>query len=227
MKGNAYLIGTAALAARHSEPPEDDEAEEQSASEVAELADRVVAEARAADDGQPALRPFEGDLPPPTPVRTRLLPSPLTGVGDEEWTDFVLVMRTQEPGAVSASNEMGMFAMKPRRLADFGLMRGIRKVRVPTGAMAWVGDWVPPVSQEKFLANPKLQYRVFVASMQEYMRALRDGEIELPGNSAQMTVSGALAVLHKCGPGGLKKWSEAGERFPSTIALFERSNGIF
>lgn len=152
------------------------------------------------------------------PVR-RVLRSELAGIEDDAWTDFVLAMKTQELGAVSASNELGMFGLRPRRLADLGLMRNLKGVRSPTERMIWIGEWVPPLSEAKFLADPRLQYRAFCESMKRYaagMGAIPDG----------LSLSGALAVLHRCGPGGLETWSRE-ERFPSTEALVEKTNGIF
>ena len=51
---------------------------------------------------------------------------------------------------------------------------------------------------------------------------------EIPGVADEnITLSGALAILHRCGPNGLKSWSDESARFPMTVALFERTNGIF
>jgi hypothetical protein len=41
-----------------------------------------------------------------------------------------------------------------------------------------------------------------------------------------MTLSGALAVLHRCGPNGLDSW-KSGKRFEHTEALFKKTNELF
>ena len=208
----AYLIGVDALATRddvsldsYAEPELD---------EVRDVADRAVAEVEAADAE-------------PRPVG-RVLESPIDGVSDAAWTEFALVMRVQDVGAMSASNEFGMFAMKPRRLADLGLMRDLRRGHSPVGRVVWLGDWVAPLSRDAFLSSPKVQYRAFVVSCRCYVEGLRDRTISTPGQwPGGLSLSGALAVLHKCGPSGLVSWGDEGGRFPGTAALVERANGIF
>lgn len=195
MVSQAYLVGVDVLAGDSVTAPD----------EVVQMAEVAIAELKAAE--QPRLV-----------ERRRSLQSEIENVDDADWTDFVLAMKTQEPGAVSASNEMGMFGMKPRRLADLGLMRNLKGVRSPTDRMVWIGEWVPPFSEAKFLASPALQYQAFSESMRRYVAG-----IEVP---EEMSLSGALAILHRCGPNGLRSWS-GGERFPSTVALFERANDIF
>jgi hypothetical protein len=185
--------------------------------------------------GGRALVPFATEDRPPALVG-RSLKSELEGVSDEAWTKFALAMKTAEPGTVSKSNAYGMFAIKPRRLADLGLIKNVTNVntsREVGGQMLWVGEWVPgdgavPLTEEVFLKNPKLQYRAFVASMKRYVQGLRDGSIVKPdgGHPKGMTLSGILAILHKCGPKGLKTWNTS-ERFETTTQLFEAANGIF
>lgn len=247
MKGSAYILGTAALAHRRNAESDSVDLDEQSANEVSDFAERAVSEARAVDlvleqqmlsventdggrtvDGggpplQPALRPFvaTGQVVP----SGRLLKSEIPGVADEDWTMFALAMKTGDPSKVSSSGELGMFAIKPRRLADFGLMKNLKKVQNETG-YAWVGSWVSPMTKDKFLASPGEQYRQFVQSMRKYADNLQKGIIGAP-TDGNTSLSGALAILHRCGPNGLKNWSDESARFPMTVALFERTNGIF
>lgn len=198
---SAYIVGTDVLGAAAAADPAD---------EAREVGDRTVAEAQAFD---------------------RVLESGLQGISDRAWTDFVYALKVAEPGAVSDSNEHGMFAMKPRRLADLGVMGNLRCTRAPTGPkrMVWVGDFVKPMTREKFLASPGAQYKALCDSMRAYVRGLSDGSVPNPagGRPADMTLSGALAVLHKCGPSGLKSWNDEGDRFPATVALYDKTNGIF
>ncbi len=238
---NTYSSGTDGLAAfaEHEHQPVIES--ELDWDDVSQLADRALADLAAvtAEPGEytpTALVPFTAEevveeTPVITPPKTseRILKSEILGVSDEGWTAFAKAMRTAQPGAVSASNALGMFELKPRRLADLGLMRSISSTRSATGRMVWIGEFVAPLSQKKFLADPKLQYRAFAKSMSEYVRGLRNGTIPRPdgGHPEGMTLSGVLAVLHRCGPKGLKNWNEADKRFPDTVALFERANGAF
>lgn len=173
-----------------------------------------------------ALRPFEakdGYVRQPE----RLIKSEVPGIADRDWTRFVLTMKTANPSAVSASNALGMFEMKPRRLADLGLMKNLRCTRSPTGRLVWIGEFASPLTQKKFLEDPAVQYRAFCDSMKKYIDGIVSGSIDKPDNVPQgMTLSGALAVLHRCGPSGLKSW-DASSRFPETIALYDKANRIF
>jgi hypothetical protein len=215
MKANLYLLGVDTLAGKHQVGVYvDDDADDGGAAAT-----------------ESSLRPFRVPAPVerPAALADRVLQSPIPEVTDEGWTQFAVAMKTQDPTVVSASNGLGMFDMKPRRLADLGLMKIIGSTRSPARRMAWLGEWVSPLTQDKFLATPNLQYRAFAASMKRYVGGLRDGSVPLPdgGLPPEMTLSGVLALLHRCGPNGLKTWSDAGKRFPATIALFEATNGLF
>lgn len=235
---NPYVSGTDVLATRGR--PVVVEVDETPS--VAEVADRVVAEVEAAqpqqmtsvpnadggrtvDGGGPPLPSFA----PPRALGGRVLKSELPGVSDQAWTEFALAMKAQSPSAVSASNELGMFAMKPRRLADLGLVKNLSNQRSPTGRMIWVGEWVAPMTEKKFLSSAAAQYRAFAKSMQLYADGLLSGAVALPegGMPEDLSLSGALAILHKCGPQGIAKWADEEARFPNTVDLVQRANGIF
>lgn len=153
----------------------------------------------------------------------KLLPSALPGVSDEAWTQFVAAMVTSTVAAVSASNALGMFELTPRRLADFGLVRKLVRTRSPAGRSIWVAVFTPPLTCDTFLRSPTLQYRTFCKSIRDYAHRLESGEIQ---PLEDVSLSGTLAILHKCGPSGLKTWGSS-ERFPSTVAAFERADGVF
>jgi len=131
------------------------------------------------------------------------------------------------PGATSGSG-FGMFDLKARRLVDLGLLSSPTCARSPDGKMVWMGQWVPPHTQKGFLGSPKLQYAALVASLTGYYRGLKDGTIPRPdgGRPGDMSLSGVLAILHKCGPRGLKVWNAA-QKFESTQQLYDAANGIF
>lgn len=161
-----------------------------------------------------------------TPIK-----SEIPGVDDACWTQFVAGMITSKLTSVSDSNALGMFEMMPRRLADLGivekLVRTRKEVTADDGAKRyrtiWVAVFVPPLTCEKFLKSPSEQCDAFNRSMKDYAAKIASGEIEKP---EVMSLSGALAILHRCGPQGLKTW-ESGERFPTTQAAYDRVAGVF
>ncbi len=162
-----------------------------------------------------ALKPFRPD--------GRVLESAFPGVSHEAFTDWVFAMRVQPLGAVSESNGLGLFDMRYKRLADFGFVTNIRYRRdAQTNRSVQEADWGSTLTLEKFLASASIQYKVFCASSRKYLDALRSGELVRPEGVSE---SGALAILHRGGPGALKKWSD--ERFEKTEELFKRTNGWF
>lgn len=160
---------------------------------------------------------------------TFTLSSPLAGVPDKAWTKFVVAMRGDtKVGEVSDSNDLGMFKMRPRRLADLGMIKNHRRVHDPkTDKQIWVGEFTKG-SPKDFLRSPALQYQTFVGSMTDYVQGMKNGSVPTPegGRPKDMSLSGALAVLHRCGPKGMRTWND-GERFESTQELYDRVNGIF
>jgi hypothetical protein len=200
----AYLHGVDVLVGAHVTVAEDLET----------IATRIVAEVEAA-------HPV---------VSLTVLKSEIPGVSDEAWTEFAHAMRTADLKTVSSSGALGMFGLKQRRLADLGLMKNVTPANTrTTGKMQWKGEWVPPLTEKKFLASAVEQYKAFGASMRQYIEGLSDGSVKQPeeGLPADMTMSGVLAVLHRCGPSGLATWMDVEDRFPQTVTLFSNANGIF
>lgn len=151
------------------------------------------------------------------------LRSPLKGVADAAWTAFVRACATQELGTVSSSNGYGYFEMKPRRLADLGLMSDLRSTIRYIGDKehrVWEGDFVAPLTADLFLGNPIVQFNAFATSIEKYDAILADEP-----SPPDLSRSGQLAILHRAGPGGLRSWTK--HQFPSTVELVQRANGIF
>lgn len=151
------------------------------------------------------------------------LKSELPGVSDECWTQFVRAMATQKPDEVSPSNGVGMFALTPRRLADLGLVKNLTRKKAPSGRMVYTAIFIAPLTSDKFLNSPQIQYRVLCASVKKYADQMDSGEIE---KDPDMSKAGALAILHRAGPNGLNTW-ENGERFPATQDAVDRVDGLF
>jgi hypothetical protein len=155
------------------------------------------------------------------------LTSEIDGVSDEQWTEFVRGMMAARLSAVSESNNLGMFEMTPRRLADFKYVERLTRSRYdrPDGKKhtIWVAKFIAPMTTSKFLRSPRAQYHVFCQSMRDYVARIDAGEVDACDD---LSLSGTLAVLHRGGPGGARTWAR-GDRFESTVALVERVDGVF
>lgn len=153
-----------------------------------------------------------------------MLKSEIPQASDPAWTRFVSEMISAKVSTVGKSNEVGMFEMKPRRLADLGYATNLIRGKSPSSKRTiYFADFVAPITELKFLSSPSTQYRVFSHSMKNYARRIEQSEIEKP---VDMTLSGALAILHRAGPKGLESWQN-GKRFSDTVAAHERAEGIF
>lgn len=156
------------------------------------------------------------------------LKSQLPGVPDQNWTQFVRCLIVAEVTAVSDGNQLGMFALSPRRLRDLGYVtEPVRSTN--KGKTIWVCRFVPETpdedpsrTAEKFLRSRKKQYGAFSRSMQDYTDKMKSGEID----RGEESLSGALTVLHRAGPRGLETWRK-GERFEGTVRLYSRTAGLF
>lgn len=156
--------------------------------------------------------------------RDETVDSPLEGVDDVVWTQYVRLMIVAPVSAVSASNALGMFGMMPRRLADLGMIKKLKRQQSNANKTIWAGEFISPLTANKFLKNPQLQYIAFARSMKDYDRKMESlGEI---ARDPSMSRSGALSILHRAGPSGLKTWA-SGNRFPSTVDAYERVAGVF
>lgn len=161
----------------------------------------------------------------PSVQATAALSSPLPDVSDEAWTRFVHLCAQAPLRSVSASNALGMFEMFPRRLADLKLVENLRRTKAKSGRTVWTGRFVAPMTAEKFLTDAQIQYRVFCLSMLDYAKQITRGEISVSANCG-LTMSGVLALLHRCGPRGVESWTK-GNSFESTRQFVERAQGVF
>ena len=151
-------------------------------------------------------------------------PSPLAGVPDEAWERLVYAMSIQPINAVSDSGGLGCFAMRPRRLAELGVMGmdSIRGERTKKGRQIEVGEFVLPYTRDRFLGNPTTQSEIFTLSMTKYDADIQDGTIKIPEGIGHAET---LVVLHVGGRGALKRWPDG--IFPNTAKLIERCGRIF
>lgn len=157
------------------------------------------------------------------------LRAPLAGVSDEAWMRFVRALAGPRGDACTPGGRLGRFGMHLRRLEELRVVRNVRKGE--DGAL--VAEWAPPLTQEVFLRDPRVQYRALVASMKGLRGALDSDGTRLSGRTVDgqpASLSGLLAVAHRLGMAGLGAWLEsAAERQRQRIAteLFRRTNGLF
>ena len=144
--------------------------------------------------------------------------SPLEGVSADAWQRLIAPLETQPTGAISESGALGASGIFPRRLVELGYATNMRR---EDDGKRQVCDFVLPWTQSRFLADPIAQYTVLAKSMRAYYDALRDGEIVKP---KEMSIAGALAVLHVGGLGALKAWPKL---FDNTQSLYDATQGAF
>ncbi len=100
------------------------------------------------------------------------------------------------------------------------------------GGARWTATFRQPLSLGRLLADPLLQYRIFVASMRRYrgeILAEHRNVIGTPLEGKPATLSGLLAVAHHAGP-ALPSWLASPDdrkRFAKTTAAYGRTTGVF
>jgi hypothetical protein len=149
------------------------------------------------------------------------LSSPLKGVSAAQWTRFVRALEVQAIGAVSESGGFGSYDMRPRRLVELGYAKDLRSVRNEDGRTIRVCEFILPWTQDRFLADPILQYKVLSQSISLYLKALVGGDLKRPEDAS---VAGVLAVLHVGGRGALAGWPDL---FIDTRARYDAARGAF
>jgi hypothetical protein len=157
--------------------------------------------------------------------------SPLPEASDEQWAAFVRQMQKGDTGDVTPSGQVGVFKIRMKRLEDLGLAKNVRRVSFH-GGTTWTADFKPPLTMQRLLADPLLQYRIFVASMKRYRSDILSRHRDALGREIEgkpATLSGLLAVAHHAGP-ALDSWlrSESDrKRFERTTAAYGRLTGGF
>ncbi len=156
------------------------------------------------------------------------LTSPLTGVSNLAWARFADALTIDDDdgpnngkprpfNAVTHACGLGCFGISPRRLVDIGAARAVHLIRGKPIAVGFI--------PRDFLTNPLAQRDALAISMKRYnvgIAGLRIDKIALP---PEMSRSGVLALYHRLGPNALAKWQKHKQQ--STLALFQRANGLF
>lgn len=152
---------------------------------------------------------------------THTAKSPLPGIADDAWMTLVAALEVQSPRSVSESGGFGAYDMRPRRLQELGLVRVTdRKNRRHKPDMDEC-DFVAPLTRDRFLSDPLLQYRTLCQSLRRYYDEMKSGVIARPNG---VSLAGALAILHRGRRVALQKWPNL---FTDTRARYEAAQGAF
>jgi hypothetical protein len=149
------------------------------------------------------------------------LDSPLEGVSADAWRRYVSALEMQPMGATSESGGLGSYDIRPRRLVELGYATKLVSLRSDSGRQIHSCNFIAPWTKARFLADPIAQYTVLAKSTRAYYDALRRGEIVKPKD---VSISGALAVLHIGGRGALASWPKL---FENTRAIYDAAQGAF
>ena len=157
--------------------------------------------------------------------------SPIPEASDEQWARFVRLMQAGDIAAVTPGGQVGLFQTRLKRLEDLGLVREVRRVK-GDGTNRWTATFRPPLTLQRLLSDPLLQYRIFAASMRRYRdeilahhRATLGTEIE----GKRATLAGLLAVAHHAGP-AFASWlanPDDRRRFARTTHAYQTTTEVF
>lgn len=151
----------------------------------------------------------DGDGKGATPDKPNTMKSPLDGVEDQDWSDFVDKLRTKEPGFKS-DKYVGQYEQNRGRLKQLGLS--------------------DPSSIDE-------EYKALVADISNHAQDSEQlinqwaGDIvQVNGQEHPICASGILGLLKYAGPEGAKSWlnnpTDRG-KFPKTTEAFLRTNNCF
>lgn len=163
--------------------------------------------------------------------KTHGYPSPIPEASDEQWARFVHLMRAGDVAAVTPTGQVGLFQTRLKRLEDLGLARDVRRVKGEGGAR-WTAAFRPPLTLQRLLSDPLLQYRIFATSMRQYRNDILANHREALGKEIEgkkATLSGLLAVAHHAGP-ALASWlanPEDRRRFARTTHAYQTTTEVF
>jgi hypothetical protein len=158
----------------------------------------------------------------------------------EQWAAFCAALAGDRAVTSEARGRVGRYAISLKRLQDLGLVTGVQRARQENDTKddrgTWTGKWRPG-AREKFLGSPEIQERALARSIADYSRRIQAGpaaraigRVVDEDGKKKITMSGLLAVAHVAGERGLLSWlRDPAERrkFPQTLALFHKANGIF
>jgi hypothetical protein len=142
--------------------------------------------------------------------------SPLAGVGDGPWREFVVRLE-REPATFSSSRHVGQYRQRRERLAELGV-----------DPSALLGS---AQAQRSALDADLVDAHHHAASAGDLSKHVGRA-VAIPGRDGKetITLSGVLGVIQCAGLDGATGWLESpGDRrkFPHTTQVFLRTNGVF
>lgn len=142
--------------------------------------------------------------------------SPLAGVSDEAWRQFVALLARESP-MFSSSRHVGQYRQRRERLAEFGL----DPQRIHGSAAA-----------QRQALDTDLVDAHHHASAGGVLAEHLGRSIAIPGHDGTVviTLSGMLGVIQCAGLDGAVGWLESlndRKRYPHTTQAFLRTNGVF
>lgn len=149
-------------------------------------------------------------------------------VNRDDWLRFVKTFIVAKPAFPDF--RLGYFGITVRRLTDLGAMKDPKVMNI-NGRHLWAATWINPKSYQDFLANFDAQYELFCQSMSDY--ADNAELLNYKGmtiDNKRATLSGLLAIAHRCGVDGAKQWFTNKDnrlKFLRTKDAFEKATGIF
>ena len=164
--------------------------------------------------------------------RLSVFRSPIPEASDDQWARFVRLMQVGDVAAVTPTGQIGIFQTRLKRLEDLSLAHDVRRVQHAGAAPSWTATFRPPLTLARLLADPLLQYRIFVVSMKRYRDEVLARHRDAIGTVIEgkpASLSGLMAVSQHAGP-ALGSWlaSEADrKRFKQTTAAYGRTTGVF
>lgn len=193
------------------------------------LVDCAVAEAWDAGDWQTADRLANAFLAPkaipsappasePSPSEPTDAPvafqkqSPLDGVKDDDWNDFITSL-AKEPPSFDSPTHRGVFHHSKRRLAQLG---------IDPNSLTDADAQYQALEKDLLDLNERALTRDIKARIADI--------VTLDNEEHVITQSGLLALLKSGGPRGAEKWltdPEDRKKYPMTTEVFLRANGIF
>lgn len=137
------------------------------------------------------------------------LKSPLDGVADEDWMDFVSRLRTKTPGFKS-DKYLGQYEQNRSRLKQLNLPE-------------------PATSDEEYATLVK-DISNHAQDSAELMKSWSGDVIQVNGTDHPVCASGVLGLLKYAGPDGAKSWltnAQDRAKYPKTTEAFLRTNNCF
>lgn len=135
--------------------------------------------------------------------------SPLEGIEDDDWSNFLSAIRTREVGW-SGPKHVGQFEQNRTRIQALG-------IPLPHDAK----------SEEEAIASDIQRYR----DEQFQMVADWSGDVvTIDSEEVPITQSGIFGLLKAAGPKGAQEWltnPEDRKKFPQTTQIFLKTNGLF